>query len=158
MAALITGTMLIDLCNSYAAVAVVGHAFASRPEILAAVSVGTMLFNICLLSTSYGIASGLDTLLSQAHGAVLNAQQGSAVGTDHPGRAHVRWTVLILLLAWLPLGLFCMFSAPVLRSIGQPTDIAANAGLWARVLTLSSGAALVCRTVQGKIQHITDMA
>jgi hypothetical protein len=139
---------------------VAGQIFADDPEVLAAVTVGSMLFNICLLSTSYGMASGLDTLLSQAHGAVQVEKQrrdhawpGAAHSPPppHPGRAHVRWTVLLLILVWLPLGTLCMFSAPVLRAVGQPAGVSDRAGRFAQVLTVSAGVPLVCRTVQGKI-------
>eukprot|EP01047_Picozoa_sp_COSAG01_P034035 COSAG01_NODE_2535_length_7489_cov_14.116644_4_plen_489_part_00 len=155
LGAVITGTMLIDLANSYAAVAVVGHVFEDDPETLAAVSVGTMLFNICLLSTSYGMASGLDTLLSQAHGAATKAGTVPAGSTQrqhrHAGRDHVLWTCLLLLIAWVPLGCICVFGASVLRALGQPHGIADKAGAFARVLTITAGPVLVCRTIQGKI-------
>ena len=128
MAANIIATMALDLCNSSACIAISGHVFAAEPEVLAAVSVGSMLFNICLLSTSYGMASGLDTLLSQAHGAVQAAEAaGGAALASHPGRAHVRWTALLLLLVWLPLGTLCVVSGPVLRALGQPDAVADRA-------------------------------
>ena len=162
MALLIIGTLLVDLCNSSACVAVAGRVFADDPQVLAAVSVGSMLFNICLLSTSYGMASGLDTLLAQAHGAVLVEEQrrenlwpgasgARAPRGPHPGRAHVCWTVVLLVLVWVPLGALCFFSAPVLKAVGQPADVSLRAGSFARVLTVSAGVPLVCRTVQGKI-------
>ena len=160
MAVLIIGTMTVDLCNSSACVAVAGQIFVDDPEILAAVTVGSMLFNICLLSTSYGMASGLDTLLSQAHGAVQAEKQrrehswpGAAHDNapPHPGRAHVRWTVLLLILVWVPLGTLCIFSSPVLKAVGQPAGVSERAGRFAQVLTVSAGVPLVCRTVQGKI-------
>ena len=34
-------------------------------EAFAAATLGAMVFNICLLSTAYGICSGLDSLLAQ---------------------------------------------------------------------------------------------
>eukprot|EP01052_Picozoa_sp_SAG31_P002594 SAG31_NODE_93_length_26250_cov_47.615082_4_plen_86_part_00 len=41
----------------------------------------------------------------------------------HPGRAHVRWTALLLILVWFPLGAICVCSAPLLRAVGQPADV-----------------------------------
>eukprot|EP01052_Picozoa_sp_SAG31_P031614 SAG31_NODE_3369_length_4354_cov_4.327380_3_plen_469_part_00 len=163
MATSIMATMTVDLCNSSACVAVAGRIFAAEPQILAAVSVGSMLFNICLLSTSYGMASGLDTLLPQAHGAVaelerrqrgameISAHRSRLPSQSHPGRAHVRWTVMLLGLVWLPLGAICIFSEPVLRIAGQPAGVAVRAGKFARVLTVAAGVPLVCRTVQAKV-------
>jgi Na+-driven multidrug efflux pump len=132
MAAVITATLLVDLTNSYAAVAVVGHAFPNDPAILAGVSVGNMLFNICLLSTSYGLASGLDTLLSQAHGAFCSLPFAARAGRPHPGRTHVQGTCLLLLLGWVPLAALCIFSGPVLHFLGQPHEVAEKAGAYAR--------------------------
>ena len=162
MAGMISCTLLIDLCNSSACIAVAGRIFADDPQILAGVSVGSMLFNICLLSTSYGMASGLDTLLAQAHGAVQadeiarrreRSWPGAVVSPQppHPGRSHVRWTVLLLFLVWVPLGAMCFFSDSILRAVGQPVEVSRRAGSFARVLTVAAGVPLVCRTVQGKI-------
>ena len=182
LAAVITSTLLIDLANSYAAVAVVGHVFADEPAVLvrqlscihniivetsfaayqavntmqwnfpqAGVSVGNMLFNICLLSTSYGMASGLDTLLSQAHGAFASLPIATQAVRPHPGRAYVRWTCMLLVVGWLPLAAPCIWSGPVLHFLGQPHEVAERAGSFARVLTFASGPALVTRTIQCKI-------
>eukprot|EP01043_Picozoa_sp_COSAG02_P037878 COSAG02_NODE_2877_length_7842_cov_3.566060_4_plen_521_part_00 len=160
MAAMISCTLLIDLCNSSACIAIAGRIFSEDPKILAGVTVGSMLFNICLLSTSYGMASGLDTLLAQAHGAVLagvkrreHSWPGAAASPlpPHPGRAHVRWTVLLLFLVWVPLGSLCVFSDKILEMVGQPVEVSLRAGSFARVLTVAAGVPLVCRTVQGKI-------
>lgn len=160
MAAMISCTLLIDLCNSSACIAIAGRIFSEDPKILAGVTVGSMLFNICLLSTSYGMASGLDTLLAQAHGAVVadvkrreHSWPGAAASPlpPHPGRAHVRWTVLLLFLVWVPLGSLCVFSETILEVIGQPVEVSLRAGSFARVLTVAAGVPLVCRTVQGKI-------
>ena len=162
MAGMIICTLLIDLCNSSACIAVAGRIFADDPHILAGVSVGSMVFNICLLSTSYGIASGLDTLLAQAHGAVeadeiarsrerLWPGAGVSPRPPHPGRSHVRWTVLLLFLVWVPLGAMCFFANSILTALGQPVEVSRRAGSFARVLTVAAGVPLVCRTVQGKI-------
>lgn len=161
MAAMIICTLLIDLCNSSACIVVAGRVFADNPEILAGVTVGSMLFNICLLSTSYGMASGLDTLLAQAHGAVQAeakrreyswpGRTTSARALPHPGRSHVRWTVLLLVLVWVPLASLCFFSEYILKAVGQPEEVSLRAGSFARVLTVAAGVPLVCRTVQGKI-------
>lgn len=85
-----------------------------------------MIFNICLLSTSYGLAAGLDTLLSQAHGAWSKGLPNSR--PPHPGRVYVYWTVLLLIAAGIPLASMCVFSAAILRAIGQPAAIVLKAG------------------------------
>eukprot|EP01051_Picozoa_sp_SAG22_P014474 SAG22_NODE_1761_length_3632_cov_33.614492_5_plen_217_part_00 len=149
MASRISATMLVDLCNSYAALVVVGHLYDATT--FAGVAVGNMVFNICLLSASYGLAAGLDTLLSQAHGAWARQPLERRREQPHPGRVHVFWTVLLLVAAGVPLASLCIFSAAILAAIGQPAALVGVAGRFAAVLTASAGAALVCRTVQGKV-------
>ena len=174
----VVGTLLLDLLNSYAGLAAVGHystpssTNGSAPgdgtnsssvgedgSLLAAVALGTMTFNICLLSTTYGLASALDTLLPAAH-----TQWSSGGSKAHPpphahtGRTHVRWTVAVLLLAGLPLGAICVCGPSVLRALGQPPVLADTAGRFSRVLALAAAPPLVLLTVQRKVVNATGVS
>lgn len=68
----IMAQLLLDLCNSYAPLVVVGH-FIKDPDVLAGAAIGNMVFNLSALSVCYGLASGLQTLLAQSHGAMDGA-------------------------------------------------------------------------------------
>ena len=147
LAGFLAATLLLDLINSYAPVFIVGHCFVD-PNILASVTMGNLVFNVLFLSTTYGICSGLDTLLSQEHG---------KDNSSHDGRAHVQWTTVTLCIVGLPLYLTCLYATSVLGAFGQPPSLIANAGKFTRVLALACGAPLVIRTVQGKVLATTGV-
>ena len=129
----IMGGLVLDLCNSYAPIVVAGRYFDA--ETLAAVALGNMVFNLAGLSICYGLASALDTLLAQAHGAAANGRNRSQSTSrrsrehpgEHPGREHVRWTAAVLLAAAIPLAAICLLAGPLLAALGQPRGVAAKA-------------------------------
>ena len=63
----------------------------------------------------------------------------------------MRWTALLLLVVWLPLGALCVFSAPLLRLVGQPLAVADKAGRFATVLTFAAGLPRRGRCCQTKV-------
>jgi Na+-driven multidrug efflux pump len=195
-------SLLLDLANAYAPLLVVAHV--GDPELMAAVAMGNLVYNVCILSICYGIASGLNTLLAQAHGAWV-ATAAVAVRSDaliapparapqtalqmmlgpagddtaavpsvivpevprvvprasdaraarhtaeHPGVAYVRWTVVLLIAAALPLSALCIFSGRILALLRQPQGLSARAGRYCVVLLVTCGAPSVVRTLQGKV-------
>ena len=151
----IAGGLVLDLANSYAPIIVAGHYFDA--ETLAAVALGNMVFNLAGLSICYGLASALDTLLAQAHGAVASPRNAADSSEpqrsppQHPGRAHLRWTALVLVAAAIPLAAICLFSGELLTALGQPRRVAAKAGRITQVLFFGSGFTCVTRTVQSKV-------
>ena len=151
LASFLAATLLIDLINSYLPVLMIGHCI-DDPNLLASATMGNLIFNIFFLSTSYGLASGLDTLLSQQHG------QDEALNTTLDttrSKAHIFWTVISLVVVGIPTALICFFAGSVLKMLGQPSMLVGNAGKFARVLILACGLPLIVRTVQGKILATT---
>ena len=194
-------SFLLDLLNSYAPLVIVGRGVGFTHNDLAAVALGNLVFNLGILSIAYGITSGLNTLLAQAHGAWEVSQAAAATAAaaatlekesaleaplldeqrqrtssssfhqmlesnfesnfesnlrasslrSHSGPGFIRWTVLLLCIAGVPLAALCLFSGQLLGLVGQPAAIAPRAGRYTVVLLCTCGVPSIMRTLQGKV-------
>lgn len=81
---------------------------------ISAVGLSNLSYNVCGISIIYGLSSGLQVLMSQAHGAG-SSEKGSksALRVIALQRIHLQRTAIILLVASVPLTLMNVFLTPV---------------------------------------------
>ena len=81
---------------------------------ISAIGLSNLSYNVCGISVIYGLSSGLQVLMAQAHGAG-SKEKGSKSGSIVVGlqRMHIQRTAIILLIASVPLGLMNAFLTPV---------------------------------------------
>mmetsp|Transcript_90895 Transcript_90895/g.261946 ORF Transcript_90895/g.261946 Transcript_90895/m.261946 type:complete len:505 (-) Transcript_90895:101-1615(-) len=100
-------TNLLGFCNETTNAIFIGHY--GNTHALAAIGIGNMLQNCCGLSIGIGLASALDTLVSQAHGA----------GQERLACVYVQRARLILLLQMIWIWPLLTWSDRWLIAIGQ---------------------------------------
>ena len=81
---------------------------------ISAIGLSNLSYNVCGISVIYGLANGLQILMSQAHGAG-SKEKGSKSGSIIVAlqRMHLQRTAIILLIASVPLALMNAFLTPV---------------------------------------------
>ena len=96
----------------------VGHLSATA---LAAVALGNLYFFGCAI-LGMGALMGLDPVVAQAVGA-----------GDHPAVARgVQRGLILATIISVPAAIVLLYAEPVLRALGQPTDVVPFAGAYAR--------------------------
>jgi len=96
-------------------------------EILGGVGMGSMLFNILGLSLGCGLASGLDTLVSQSNGAEDYRRSG----------AYLQRAVVVCSSVCVPSAVILFFTEDILNAIGQTPGVSKQAGDYVRGCTIS---------------------
>lgn len=116
----LVATYLLQYCFGVVTTFVAGHLGADD---LAAASIGLTTLNIIGLAIIEGMATALDTLCAQAYGSGHAAKVG----------LHVQRMLLLMAAACVPIGVFWVFSAPVLSLFVRQKHIAVKAGSFLRV-------------------------
>ena len=80
---------------------------------LAAVGLGNVILNMCILSLLLGMNTALETMVSQAHGAGQMQLSG-----EYLNRMRI-----ILTLMFIPLSIFLAFARPMLIGLGQDSEV-----------------------------------
>jgi MATE family multidrug resistance protein len=117
----ITATFVLEIVPSLVSVLLVGHL---GKDYLDASSLANMFSNVTGLSVCLGMATGLDTLVSQAHG----AQESKKVGI------YLQRALLVQLIVFVPIVLVNFFTADILKLAQQPADVSDLAGRFARYM------------------------
>ncbi|CAN1326457.1 Protein DETOXIFICATION 16 [Linum perenne] len=89
---------------------------------LSAASLATSLVSVTTLTLLRGMASALDTLCGQSHG----AKQHHLLGI------HLQRSMIVLLLAAIPLSFISAYAGQILHFLHQDPEISAEAGRYAR--------------------------
>ncbi|KAG9449025.1 hypothetical protein H6P81_008990 [Aristolochia fimbriata] len=110
---------LLQMCLPVISVMFVGHL---GELALSGAAMATSFAEVTGFSLLLGMASSLDTLCGQSHG----AKQYHLLGI------HMQRAMFILLLVSIPLATIWGYTGFILLNIGQDTEIAAQAGLYAR--------------------------
>ena len=110
-------------------------------DAMAAVSLGGW-WGFAIAIFGFGMMRGIDPIVAQAHG----AGDDRAIGT-----ALARGVALAVLLA-VPAGILVMLGEQGLRLLGQPPELLAMAGQYARVFALGVPAFLLFSIVRGVLQ------
>eukprot|EP00747_Dinoflagellata_sp_TGD_P113623 gnl/TRDRNA2_/TRDRNA2_171755_c0_seq5.p1 gnl/TRDRNA2_/TRDRNA2_171755_c0~~gnl/TRDRNA2_/TRDRNA2_171755_c0_seq5.p1 ORF type:complete len:542 (-),score=67.99 gnl/TRDRNA2_/TRDRNA2_171755_c0_seq5:128-1591(-) len=132
---------LLTFANEVTNIIMVGRTGSSAE--LAAVGAGNMMQNCIALSVGIGIASGLDTLISQSHGA-----EQHELSAYHLQRCRIAVT---LQLFWMVPAL--AFSERLLLLARQPVEVAHYAGQYNRAAVLGLFAMLQFQAAQKFLQH-----
>lgn len=85
-----------------------------------------MFANVTGNSVGMGMASALDTLVSQSYG----AKQYTLVGL------HTQRGMFVLTLLCVPVAVVWLFTEQFLLALQMPHDVSANAGIWTRLLII----------------------
>ena len=81
---------------------------------ISAVGLSNLSYNVAGISVIYGLSSGLQVLMSQAHGAGGKKRDSKAFSLVIAlQRIHVQRTAIVLLVASIPLSLMNIFLTPV---------------------------------------------
>lgn len=120
----LTLTFLLQYSLNVASVFSVGHL--GKTE-LGAVSIATMTANITGFAMIQGLATCLDTLCAQAYGA----------GNFHQVGEHFQKGMLMIMAFFIPVGVFWIYSAPVLNFIVEDQKLVGLAVQYLEVVMLS---------------------
>ena len=139
----VVAVQLVKACTgSVLTVMFVGRFFVGDAVALGATSMAFCYFNITAFSVCLGLASGLDTLNSQAHGA----------GDTYLQVTYFKRAVIVLLMAFVPMFVLEIYCAQILLALGQPTEVAELAGKIVRVLVVGLPLYMIydleCRTLR----------
>ncbi|KDO29557.1 hypothetical protein SPRG_05513 [Saprolegnia parasitica CBS 223.65] len=95
-------------------------------EYVDAATMASMFTSITSFSVGLGLASALDTLCTQAHGAGNTKQFGVYFQSAHLGMA----------LTFIPVVILNWFSGDILTAMGQDAEISGFAGTFTRIITI----------------------
>mmetsp|Transcript_11264 Transcript_11264/g.16552 ORF Transcript_11264/g.16552 Transcript_11264/m.16552 type:complete len:550 (+) Transcript_11264:55-1704(+) len=121
----VIGTYLLEMLPGIVSIILVGHVHSPKTEeYIDAAALAVMFMNMTGLSVGFGLASAMDTLCSQAHGA----------GEGHKTSIYLQTGIIVLSLAFVLVFVLNYNATIIFLWLGQPEEISELAGAFNRWL------------------------